>query len=267
MINQPIKKTYVYMGLIFTAIILLHYLTWLRSTENLLRNFFGSIFIKSHSLSVTVNNKFQYFENPEKFLQQYATCNQQLENKEVVESKVKILEKENSELKQQLDFVQKQNLHAVSTDVIGNDVVGIEKNIIVNAGKQMGVKLHSPVISNSGILIGKIIKVEDTISIVRLINDNQSKIQASLLNNDGSLGIVEGGYGLSLKMQFVPRSEVVHVDDQIITSGLESTIPRGLLIGKVVEVENEAYQGFQKITILPATDLSKLTTVSIITSS
>jgi rod shape-determining protein MreC len=65
-------------------------------------------------------------------------------------------------------------------------------------------------------------------------------------------------------MQFVPRNEIIHIDDQIITSGLEKGIPRGLLIGRVAEVENEAYQGFQKITLVPATDLAKLNLVTVL---
>lgn len=253
------------MGLIFVIIVLLHYLTWLRPIENLIRNLLLSTFTKSHSFSVKINNEFQFFKDPQVFLNQYAVCSNELENKEMLESKFKILEKENNELKKQLNFIQKQNFHSIATEVIGNDIVGMEKIIILNGGTQSGIKLNSPVISSAGILVGKIIKVEDTISIVRLINDNQSKIQASILNNDNSLGIVEGGYGLSLKMEFVPRNETVHLEDHIITSGLEQGIPRGLLIGKVVEVENEAYQGFQKITLLPATDLSKLTLVNVLT--
>lgn len=264
MVTNSIKKTYIYIGLIFIIIVLLHYLNWLRPVENLIRNLLVGTFSKSHSLSVKVNNEFQFFKDPQTFLEQYAVCNTKLQDKEVTEAKAKVLEKENNELKAQLNFIQKQNMHSLAVEVVGNDILGVEKIIIINAGKNSGIKTDSPVISNTGILVGKIIKVEDTISIVRLINDTQSRIQASILNNDNSLGVVEGGYGLSLKMQFVPRSETVYLDDQVVTSGLDQTIPRGLLIGRVVEVENEAYQGFQKITLLPATDLSKLTLVSVL---
>jgi cell shape-determining protein MreC len=54
------------------------------------------------------------------------------------------------------------------------------------------------------------------------------------------------------------------VDDQVITSGNEPLVPRGLLLGKVEQVQNQASQGFQDISILPVVDLNKLTIVSVL---
>jgi rod shape-determining protein MreC len=99
---------------------------------------------------------------------------------------------------------------------------------------------------------------------VRLLNDNSSKIGATILNTDRSLGVVEGGYGLSVKMNFIPRNEIVKVGDIIVTSGLEAGMPRGLLIGSVTAIENETYRPFQAALLLPGTDLSKLSIVSIL---
>ena len=112
--------------------------------------------------------------------------------------------------------------------------------------------------------MGKITKVEKQLAVVRLISDNQIKVAATVLNNERSLGVVEGGYGLSVRMSFIPRNEVVQVGDQIITSGLELNIPRGLLIGSVAAVENEPYQPFQQAVLTPAADLAKLTLVSVL---
>ena len=58
-----------------------------------------------------------------------------------------------------------------------------------------------------------------------------------------------------------------NICDQIITSGLEQSIPRGLLIGEVAVAENEAYQPFQQAVLTTATDLSKLTIVSVLLSN
>jgi rod shape-determining protein MreC len=88
-----------------------------------------------------------------------------------------------------------------------------------------------------------------------------------VLNDDSSPGVVDGGYGISLRMQFIPRNENVHIGDQIVTSGLEDKIPKGLLLGTVAVVENEAYQPFQEAVLTPAVNLSKLTFVTVITSS
>jgi rod shape-determining protein MreC len=113
-------------------------------------------------------------------------------------------------------------------------------------------------------MIGKIIQVERDISVARLVNDNQSSVGATMLNRDRSLGVVEGGFGISLQMNLIPRDEVVQIGDSIVTSGLEEFIPRGLVLGTVASIENEAYKPFQKAIVTPGVDLSKLTIVSIV---
>ena len=264
MISSKFRKTYVVTGVIFLVIVTGHYTGFLRPLENFLRSAAIYPFAKSNALSVKISNKFEFFKNPDDLLNQYAACVQNLESKNVDESKVKLLEKENADLKKQLNFVEKNSTSTITLEVIGNDLVGTEKIITIGGGKKDDLKIGDAVIVGEGILVGKVIKTEDNFSIVRLISDNQSRVSSHVLNEDQSFGVVEGGYGISLRMKFVPRSETIHLNDQIVTSGLDGSFPRGLLIGKVIEVENEAYQGFQTISLMPATDLSKLTVVTVI---
>jgi len=72
---------------------------------------------------------------------------------------------------------------------------------------------------------------------------------------------VEGGYGISLRMNLIPRDEAVRIGDQVVSSGLEKNIPRGLLIGTVAVIENEPYKPFQQAILNSVADLSKLTVV------
>ena len=152
----------------------------------------------------------------------------------------------------------------MAAEVVGKNTDSADKTIIINVGEEAGLKVDQPVVAGDGILVGKITKVEKQLAVVRLISDNQIKVAATVLNNERSLGVVEGGYGLSVRMSFIPRNEVVQVGDQIITSGLELNIPRGLLIGSVAAVENEPYQPFQQAVLTPAADLAKLTLVSVL---
>ena len=258
------RRLYVGVFFVLTVLIGLHYVGWLAPVEIFFYRLISLPASGAHSFSVKVGEEYQYFSNKNSFLESYATCTRELQSKQSLESQNKVLLDENTELKKQLNYIKKQKFPSVLADVIGNEIAGAEKAIIINNGSEQGIKIGYPVISGEGMLIGKVVRVEKKVAMVRLLNDIGSKIEAGIINTDKTIGIIEGGYGISLRMKFVPRSEVVKVDDQIITSGYEALVPRGLLVGKVVEVENRSNQGFQDIVVMPLLDLNKLTKVSVL---
>jgi rod shape-determining protein MreC len=121
------------------------------------------------------------------------------------------------------------------------------------------------VIVDNGLLVGKISHVELRSAIVQLLTDNKSKIAATVMNSQKSIGVVEGGYEISVQMNLIPQHELVSIGDMIITSGLETQIPRGLLIGRVEAIKKEIYQPFQQAVLTPLAPLESLTTVLVIT--
>ena len=65
-------------------------------------------------------------------------------------------------------------------------------------------------------------------------------------------------------MNFIPRNETVNIGDLITTSGLEDGVPRGLVIGKIAALENEAYKPFQQAIITPTANLDKIFLINVI---
>lgn len=260
-------KNYFFLGFIFALLLIFHYLGWLSAPEQGVRSLIIPISTKiTHWRSASLDS-YNYFANRDILIYQYNKCLAKNQDADVADARIKDLEKENNEIRKQLNFFHRRNFTAVAADIVGQNSDSAEKMVIIDAGEASGIKLGQPVVAGDGILVGTIAKVEKDIAMVRLINDNQSKIAATILNKDGSLGIVEGGYGLSVRMNFIPRNETVLIGDQIITSGLEQSIPRGLLIGEVAVAENEAYQPFQQAVLTTAVDLYKLTIVSVLISN
>ncbi len=257
-------RNYFFLGFILALLIGFHYLGWLKFLERGVQAVIIPISSKITSWRFAFQDSFKYVADKQTVMDNYNTCLEKNQNSEVDKATLKVLEQENAELKKQLNFLSERSFAHVMAEVVGRNTDSVEKMIIITAGEEAGVKIGQPVIAGEGILVGTIAKVEKHISMVRLINDNQSKIAATILNKDGSLGVVEGGYGLSIRMNFIPRNETVLIGDQIITSGMEQNIPRGLLIGEVAVAENEAYQPFQQAVLTPSTDLSKLSIVSIL---
>jgi rod shape-determining protein MreC len=265
MFDKRSKETYPYIGVVLLLLIGVHYTGLLSGVENFLRALLITPFSGVHSFSVKTGTDYQFFKDKEAFMTAYSTCLTDAGNQAILSAQVKLLQKDNAELRKQLEFKQKQATQSIAADVVGNNLDGAEQTLVINQGSDAGVAPDQPVVVGDGILIGKIIKVEKNIAIVRLIDDNRSKIGSLVLNEENSQGVVEGGYGISLRMQFIPRNETVQVGQQIVTSGLEDKIPRGLLIGTIAVVENEAYQPFQQAILTPAVNLTKLTLVTVLT--
>lgn len=242
------KRSLLVIIFIILMMIIMHYVGWLNPAENFFRKIINPGIFKAYQVSTGAEN-----------------TEESKSNTIIIDSvNLKLLEEENKELRKQLNFLQKTNYTSLGAFVIGKNTDPLRNSIVIDKGEKDGVKVGQAVIADNGILAGKIIKADSTTSMVQLINDQQSKIAATIMNNDKSMGILEGGYGLSIQMNFIPQNESILVGDTIITSGLENEIPHGLVIGTVDSVEKEAYQPFQKATISPLINLEKIRAVSII---
>jgi putative intracellular protease/amidase len=86
----------------------------------------------------------------------------------------------------------------------------------------------------------------------------------------GELGLVEGVYELKdngiCKMSYLPSEADIRVGDVILSSGVGSFYPRGLVIGSVIGLVPDEYSRTLEAQIQPASDLSDLRSVMIIKS-
>ncbi len=246
-------KAFIGVSIVISIIIALHYLGVLNGVEQSVRAVMsvpsGFVYKKTH----------QFASEGE---QQHA---QDTARAAFDSAKFILLSEENESLRRQLNFISKTPYSSIGGDIIGQDVEPVGNTIIINRGTHDGIENGQPVIAYDGIFVGKIVRTEESTAVIRLLHDGQSKVAATILNNDHSIGIVEGGYGISVRMNFIPQNEHVSPGDVIITSGLEKGIPRGLVIGRVEAVEKEAYQPFQKAILSTAADFEHLVTVSVIT--
>ncbi|MBI5728634.1 MAG: rod shape-determining protein MreC [Candidatus Magasanikbacteria bacterium] len=259
---RPSKKKYLYLVFVSAALIVLHYTKLSAPVEIFLRSIVTPTLSSLTTFSINVGDRYQVFKNREEFVAAYQACLATAARQAADTTAAALLAQENNELRQLLAWHKKQPVPMVVANVIGKELLTTGQKVLIDQGVKAGLAVDQPVITQEGVLVGKILKVEPDIATVRLINDNQSKMSAVIFNRDRSLGAVEGGYGISLRMNLIPRDEPVRIGDQVVSSGLEGTIPRGLIIGTVAVIENEPYKPFQQAVLTPATDLSKLTVVS-----
>ena len=96
-----------------------------------------------------------------------------------------------------------------------------------------------------------------------LITDSTSSIPATLQSKEIT-GIARGKIGNGITMEQVPQSDNVVKGDTVITSGLGGDFPKGLIIGKVDEVQKVSGSIFQNVVLRPAVELTRIERVMIV---
>jgi rod shape-determining protein MreC len=245
---------------------LFHYLGWIQSIEIFLRGIISPVSREVYGWSVDLGGKVHQFQSVGELEEAYEVLYEDALENTVDEVELRLLREENKTLRELLDFSEKTAYTMVGADVIGKNIDPVGSTLIIGIGTNDAIEVGSPVVVGGGILIGKISRVTPETSIVRLLDDNQSKVAATILNQEKSIGVIEGGYGLSIRMNIIPQNEIITIGDTVITSGLEEGVPRGLVIGVVETFEKEPYQPFQSAVVAPPKDFGRVRHVSIIRS-
>jgi len=169
---------------------------------------------------------------------------------------------ENLRLKELLDFKQQYSYDMLPTEVIGRDPSSWFKTIQVNKGTEAGVERGCGVVSPQGV-VGTVIETTLHSSKILLITDQNSSIDI-IAKRSRVRGILEGLAESTCQVNYVVKKEDIKKSDEIIASGLNAVFPRGVLVGRVIETNNNPAGFFKHITVIPAVDFSKLNEVLIV---
>ena len=182
-------------------------------------------------------------------------------------SKLKIIAEENKRLKEVLDFTNTNDYHFLVTKILGKDPI-LTNHFIINKGHIDGIEKGMAIVSPEGILAGKVVETKKNTSIMIIPTDNnfETAVAISGKNNSNTAGTVRGERGLGIKMEFIRQGEDVKKDDIAITSGLESSMPQGLVVGRVAEVTQEDKIVFGSASITPLISYENLSVVMAIIS-
>ncbi len=143
---------------------------------------------------------------------------------------------ENVRLRQALSFVQQDTeMQVIPAEVIGRDPDQLEDVLILDVGYDQGIGIDWPVITAEG-LVGHIVQVSERSSVVQLLT--RSRVSA-IVQQSRAQGIVSWVQGRRFRLQFVDTDNQVQEGDRIISSGLGGRYPKGIPIGRVIEVLQE----------------------------
>ena len=178
-------------------------------------------------------------------------------------SKIQVLERENNDLKVLLNTnfskEYKKTYATVMSQSITEDIF-----ISLDKGTKDGIKQGDVVVFGSS-LLGRITKVYDTYC--NFVPITAPKISAgALLSRTGALGYTEssrqGFFENTLSLTLFGAGDFAAAGDKIITSGLGSVFPKGLIIGSVIDSTTK-----EKAAKLRTEDMFRLHTVCILSEA
>ncbi len=157
----------------------------------------------------------------------------------------------------------------VAARVIGRESATWSRMIVINRGKKDGVEVDMAVVTEKG-LVGHVVEAGWNSSKVQLIMDPRSSVGTLVQRAESRVaGIVQGDMDNPTMPQMVniPKNADVVEGDVIVTSGFGGRYPKGLVVGLISSLQNDA-GGLLKIGLIePAVDFQKLEDVMVITAS
>ena len=163
------------------------------------------------------------------------------------------LEKENKELKKELDMKDISQFNPISATVIARSPDQWMNTIIIDKGKKSGMKENMAVITSEG-LVGRIKKANQFSSQVELISTSvkTSKLSVDIQqegeNVFGMINRYDEEKGL-LVISDIDNKYKIKKGSKVVTNGLGDQLPKGLLVGEVEKVENDEY-GLSKVAYI-----------------
>lgn len=195
---------------------------------------------------------------------QYDALVEQVRETEAIADELELLRVENQRLRDVLEFSRTSAIESIPARVIAKEPGSVFSGLTINKGSRHGVRRDMAVIANQAGtqgLVGRVVQVGLTTSVVMPVFDNDSFVAARLLRSRHE-GLV-GGQGTGtqlLSMNYVPKSarSEIGVGDTVITSGMESVFPEGIPIGSIESIAGRGYATSLDLQLQPVVDPSRL---------
>jgi rod shape-determining protein MreC len=169
---------------------------------------------------------------------------------------------ENKRLRKLVDFAPPKRYDSKAAKVIGSGGVASIKTILIDGGRDQGVRRDMPVVSTEG-LVGRIIEVSSGFAVTQLLVDRNFRA-AARIQRSREVGIFKWTKGEFGELAGIHQRADVVPGDALITTGQNSLFPPGLKIGEVTSVRKNPGGLFLQIGIKPAVDFTKLAEVFVI---
>ncbi|HHW48983.1 MAG TPA: rod shape-determining protein MreC [Clostridiaceae bacterium] len=189
--------------------------------------------------------------------------NLEQENRELIGYREKI--KELREALKLKDIFEDYEI--IGANIISRDAGNWSNIFRIDVGNKDGIDVDFPVITSSKGLVGRIMITDITSSKVITIIEENSSVAGWIARTGGHV-VVRGDMALKeeglCRMDYIPVDVEVEVGDIVETSGLGGIYPKGIIIGKVVQINKTSNELDRYAIIEPAADFKRLEEVFVL---
>jgi len=164
-------------------------------------------------------------------------------------------------LERLLDLRDSSKLNTLAAEIIAAGAMPDFRTLTIDKGTREGVRANMAVIAPAGV-VGRIVTPSTPAAKVQLLVDRNAAAGA-LVERSRAQGVVTGGGGDRLRMDYVSEVADVRVGDLVVTSGIDGIYPKGYVIGQVESVEKSG-TAYKTITVKPAVDFTSLEEVLVV---
>jgi rod shape-determining protein MreC len=175
--------------------------------------------------------------------------------------RIDLLANENEELRKQDKLGRSPGLTRINADIIG--YVPRENRFTLSVGSNGGVTAGLVVVCSEGVL-GVVSTVTAQTSQVSLLGSANLIIGAVVSRPTHAAGLLQGAGGNSLYIDFNDPKAEVKAGDVILTNGYSEKIPRGIVIGRVLSVDDIPEMGQRRATVFPSATLGGIREVIVL---
>ena len=266
------KKKKIFFIIIICIVVIIISSLIFRNSDNKIINSISSVITKPVDIVYEANSNFfsgisSYFANNKKITEEKNKLEEEKKNLEYQLLESQRILSENESLKQMLEIKKQfQHFNIKLGKIIYREHDNWTQTFQVDIGSNDGVALNQAVVHQEG-LVGYVSNVlEDRCTVTTILDPSSSvSVNISTINEPA---ILQGDLSLKsnnkLKLTFIPIDAEISISDMLYTSGLGSTYPNAIPVGKITEVVNNKNDTDRYAIVEPNVNIRTVSEVGII---
>lgn len=165
-------------------------------------------------------------------------------------------EAELAELRRAIGAAQQLPVQSVVAEIVYASRDPFAHKVFIDRGSAQGVEPGSPVADDAGI-VGQVTRVHPLLSEVTLLSNPDQAIPVEVVRNGLRAIAFGGGMSGMLELRYVGANVEIQNGDQLVTSGIDGTYPRGIPVATVVAVERDTEHSFARVLCRPSAGVER----------